>query len=83
VPDPRAPEYQRHLEAHERWWDLIWDAQIAQGRKISPLTPEFGPPDYLHTLPYSNVPVADLWDICNWMADRQAARFANRYNGIG
>ena len=83
VPGPRAPEYQRHLEAHERWWDLIWDAQIAKGRKISPLTPEFGPPDYLHTLPYSNMPVADLWDICNWMAHRQAERFANRYNGKG
>jgi hypothetical protein len=76
VPDPRAPEYQRHLEAHERWWQIIWEAQAAQGRAVSPLTPEFGPPDYLHTLPYSAMPVADLWEICNWQARRQAARFA-------
>jgi hypothetical protein len=76
VPDPRAPEYQRHLEAHERWWDIIWAAQSANGQKISPLTPEFGPPDYMHTLPYSNLPVADLWEVCNWMAQRQAAHTA-------
>ena len=78
VPDPRAPEYQRHLEAHERWWQLIWEAQDARGQQVSTLTPEFGPPNYLHTLPYSNTPVADLWDVCNWMANRQTARFLNR-----
>ncbi|MCG8608379.1 sugar phosphate isomerase/epimerase, partial [bacterium] len=27
VPDPRAPEYKTELEAHERWWDMIWIAQ--------------------------------------------------------
>lgn len=78
APDPRAPEYQRHLEAHERWWDLAWNAQAAQGRMLSTLTPEFGPPGYLHTLPYTNMPVADLWEVCNWMAQRQATRFAQR-----
>jgi hypothetical protein len=79
VPDPRAPEYQRHVEAHERWWQIIWETQAAQGRTVSPLTPEFGPPDYLHTLPYSAMPVADLWEICNWQAQRQAVRFAKQY----
>ena len=81
VPDPRAPEYQRHVEAHERWWQIVWEAQAVQGRAISPLTPEFGPPDYLHTLPYSHVPVADLWEICNCQAQRQAARFAAQFVG--
>lgn len=76
VPDPRAPEYQRHVEAHERWWDLIWQAQRKRGLAVSTLTPEFGPPGYLHTLPHTNAPVADLWEICAWQAQRQAARFA-------
>lgn len=75
VPDPRAPEYQRHVEAHERWWQLIWETQASQGRAVSTLTPEFGPPHYLHTLPYTQAPVADLWEICDWQAERQAARF--------
>ncbi len=79
VPDPRAPEYQRHLEAHEKWWHIIWAAQAARGWTLSTMTPEFGPPDYLHTLPYSAMPVADLWEICNWQAQRQAARFATMF----
>jgi sugar phosphate isomerase/epimerase len=76
VPDPRAPEYQAEVEAHERWWELMWEGQAARGFEVTTLTPEFGPPSYLHTLPYTNVPVADLWEICNWQANRQAANFA-------
>jgi hypothetical protein len=78
VPDPRAPEYQSHVAAHERWWDMIWDAQERRGFNESTLTPEFGAPDYLHTMPYTRMPVADLWDVCNWQADRQRSRFSSR-----
>ena len=78
VPDPRAPEYRSHVEAHEKWWTIVWDAQEARGMKQSTMTPEFGAPDYLHTLPFSREPVANLWDICNWQADRQRQRFAGR-----
>ncbi|HLL89870.1 MAG TPA: sugar phosphate isomerase/epimerase [Tepidisphaeraceae bacterium] len=76
VPDPSAPEYAAHLAAHEKWWDAIWSSQRARGVRTSTLTPEFGPPGYLHTLPHTNVPVADLWQVCQWVADRQAKRFA-------
>lgn len=79
VSDPRAPEYRMELEAHERWWDIIWAAQNKQEVKESTLTPEFGPPPYLQTLPHSQDPVADLWDICNWQAGRQAERFSSQY----
>ena len=77
VPDPRAPEYARHLAAHERWWRIVWDAQKKHGDKISTLTPEFGPPDYLHTLPFTNTPVGNLEEICNWQARRQVAQFSD------
>ena len=76
VSDPRAPEWARHVAAHENWWDLIWASQKQRGMAMTTLTPEFGPPLYLHTLPYTQTPVADLADICDWMARRQAARFA-------
>ncbi|MFA7002718.1 MAG: TIM barrel protein [Verrucomicrobiia bacterium] len=76
VSDPRAPEYQRHLAAHERWWRVVWLAQQKRGDKTSTLTPEFGPPSYLHTLPFADVPVSDLREICDWQARRQAANFA-------
>lgn len=76
VPDPRAQEYEQHRQAHEAWWYLVWQAQANAGQTISTFTPEFGPPRYLPTLPHTDVPVADLWNICNWQAHRQLERFA-------
>ncbi len=75
VPDPSAPEYASHLEAHEAWWSQIWKSQKARGFATSTLTPEFGPAPYLHLLPHTKMPVADLANVCDWMARRQAARF--------
>jgi len=75
VSDPRAPEWARHVDVHEGWWDEIRAAQARRGLEISTLTPEFGPAPYLPVLPYTRVPVADLSDICDWMARRQKKRF--------
>ncbi|MNR06297.1 hypothetical protein D3C85_1223620 [compost metagenome] len=67
VPDPRAPEYANELARHLSWWDSIVQAHQEQGRTTLTFTPEFGPPGYLHTLPFTNQPVADLWEVCLWM----------------
>jgi hypothetical protein len=75
VSDPRAPEWAHHVEVHEGWWDQIRVAQAKRGMEIATLTPEFGPAPYLPVLPYTRTPVADLADICDWMARRQRARF--------
>ena len=53
-------------------------AQEKRGFRISTLTPEFGPPDYQHTLPFTRVPVSNLEEICDWQARRQADNFADR-----
>jgi sugar phosphate isomerase/epimerase len=63
VPDPRAPEWKGHLENHLKIWQKIVDKCKKAGNKILTVTPEFGPPKYLHTLPYSNKPVADAWEL--------------------
>jgi hypothetical protein len=76
VSDPRAPEWARHLEAHERWWSQVWLAQSQRGLPVSTLTPEFGPAPYLQLLPFTQVPVTNLVEVCDWMARRQAGRFA-------
>ncbi len=55
---------------------LVWAAQQKRGDKTSTLTPEFGPPGYLHPLPFTHAPVSDLWDICHWQACRQQNNFA-------
>ena len=80
VSDPRAPEWARHLTVHEKWWDVIWASQKRRGMAVTTLTPEFGPAPYLHLLPYTQTPVADLADICDWMALRESARFSKFFN---
>ncbi len=76
VPHPAAPEYREALEAHERWWTRIWRSQAERGARLSTLTPEFGPDGYLHCLPFTAAPVADLRQVNIWMAERQRRRFA-------
>lgn len=75
VPHPAAPEYAEALAAHQRWWACCWDAQRARGLQISTMTPEFGPDGYLHRLPFTGAPVADLWQINRWMGDTERAHF--------
>ena len=39
------------------------------------MTPEFGPDGYLHTLPFTGQPVADLWQINSWMGQNEKSHF--------
>lgn len=75
VPDPSAPEYARCVETHLGWWKQIWASQKKRGVQLSTFTPEFGPPEYLHTIPHTNVPVADLEKVCDWMKAKVEAAF--------
>lgn len=80
VPDPSAAEYRHHLQTHMKWWEIVWKSQQARGLTFCTVTPEFGPPAYLHTLPHTNVPVANLWDVCEWMAGQIRERYATTIN---
>ncbi|WP_263264519.1 sugar phosphate isomerase/epimerase [Pseudomonas sp. RIT-PI-S] len=75
VPHPGAPEYATALAFHQRHWEAVWRAQQARGRTVTTLTPEFGADGYLHHLPFTNVPVADLWAVNQWMANAERAHF--------
>jgi sugar phosphate isomerase/epimerase len=75
VPHPAAPEYAPALAAHQRWWECIWRAQHARGYAHSTLTPEFGPDGYLHALPFTQTPVADLEQVNRWMAGTEQRHF--------
>lgn len=77
VPDPRAPEYTAELAAHERWWDCLLDSMRARGHCSATFTPESGPDGYLHLMPFTQSPVADLWDINRWLGLRQLERSAH------
>ncbi|MBI1279256.1 MAG: TIM barrel protein [Anaerolineaceae bacterium] len=76
VPDPSAPEYASQLHWHENQWRQIKGMHEQSGHDILTFTPEYGPPNYLHTLPYTNVPVADLWNVCLWAAERARQQLA-------
>jgi sugar phosphate isomerase/epimerase len=76
VPHPAAPEYADCLASHQRMWEALWTAQIANGYTTTTMTPEFGPDGYLHTLPFTNAPVADLWEINTWMGQTERVHLA-------
>jgi hypothetical protein len=78
VPHPAAPEYRTALEAHERWWRMIWQVQEQRGVTVSTMTPEFGPDGYLQCAPFTQTPVADLDEINAWMAQRVRQQFTGR-----
>jgi len=70
VPDPGAPEWASHLAKFEEWWKLIIADHQKRGERELTITPEYGPPSYMQTIPFENKPVADLWEICSWSAER-------------
>jgi len=62
VNDPRAPEWENAVKQHFAWWDKVMDRKKRNGERMTVLT-EFGPPDYMPTLPYTRQPLADQWAI--------------------
>lgn len=64
ISDPRVPEWKPAMDAHLAWWD-----KVVEREKERPLTitPEFGPPPYLATLPFTQQPVADQWAVNAYM----------------
>jgi sugar phosphate isomerase/epimerase len=75
VNDPRAPEWKDIVQTHLSWWGKVVDRKKKEGGRITFLT-EFGPPDYMPTLPYTRQPVANQWDINVHMMDLLRKRYA-------
>ncbi|PLS18755.1 xylose isomerase [Bacillus sp. M6-12] len=68
VPHPLAPEYNLERKRHEDWWLKICNQREKTGASYITFTPEYGPsPDYMHTIPFTNMPVTDLWEVCRTM----------------
>ena len=62
VNDPRAPEWEAIVQQHFEWWDIVVERKKKNGEVMTFLT-EFGPADYMPTLPYTRQPLADQWAI--------------------
>ncbi|MER0440620.1 TIM barrel protein [Emticicia sp. W12TSBA100-4] len=74
VNDPRAPEWESTVKAHFAWWDKVLERKMKAGETMTILT-EFGPPNYLPTLPYTQQPVADQWAINVYMMQLLRKRY--------
>ena len=74
IPDPRAPEWQYAVERHLGLWQQILDQYKKDAKENLYITPEFGPPAYMHTAPFTNQPVGDVWEQNEYMKGLLASR---------
>lgn len=74
ISDPRAPEWENALDAHFAWWDQVVEYKVKANEPLT-MTTEFGPPNYMPTLPFTNQPITDLWAINKHMKDLWRERY--------
>ena len=72
-------EWTAHVQAHEAWWNAIARSRLAAGAEFLTFDPEFGPPNYMQTAPYSRKPAADFWEVCLYMAERFRRQFEEMF----
>jgi hypothetical protein len=77
VNDPRAPEWDTAVKAHLAWWDQIVNLKKQKGDTLTILT-EFGPADYMPTLPYTRKPLSDQWAINVYMMQLLRQRYQTK-----
>ncbi|HZJ24200.1 MAG TPA: TIM barrel protein [Anaerolineales bacterium] len=74
ISDPRAPEWEQAVDTHLHLWQQIIDQHKMEEKENLYITPEFGPPDYMHTVPFTNHPVGDVWEQNMYMKDLLASK---------
>lgn len=67
VNHPGSGENEMALKAHLDWWKKIVENAKRRGSKEFAICTEFGPVPYLQTLPYTNQPTVDQWDLNGYM----------------
>lgn len=67
VSDPRAPEWKTAVDRHLDLWEQIIRRNWEAYDRPMTITSEFGPPNYMPTLPYTEIPVADQWEANMYM----------------
>lgn len=75
IPHPASPYYQAELRLFMDWWLNIFRHQEENGNAIATFTAEFGPPGYMHTDPFTNSPISDLWEVNEWMTGYVKQKF--------
>jgi sugar phosphate isomerase/epimerase len=74
VTDPRLPEWEEAVNVHLSAWDKVVNNLIKNGLDCT-ITPEFGPHPYMLHLPFTQMPVANQWEINVYMKDLLKQRY--------
>ncbi len=77
ITDPRADNWEEAVEVHVMWWESIAEHHRDNNSKLLPICSEFGPPEYMVTLPSTGKPIADRWDINCYMKDMLKERLGH------
>ncbi len=80
ITDPRLPEWNEAVEYHLQWWDAIVEHHKSIHTDILTITPEFGPEPYMFSIPVTQMPVANQWDINLYMMQLLKTRYKKIYN---
>ena len=72
VPNPAAPEWENEVKAHVAIWEKIIRNYSGD---VFTVTTEFGPPPYMHTVPFTKQPLADQWEANVWIMKALKSRF--------
>jgi sugar phosphate isomerase/epimerase len=75
VNDPRAPEWETTVKRHLEWWDTVVQMQIKNGANQMTFLTEFGPPNYMPTMPYTQQPLSNQWEINVYMMQLLRKRY--------
>ena len=74
VNDPRANEWEEVLETHLGWWDKVVATHEKNGTNLT-ITTEFGPTPYMPTVPFTQMPLANQWEINVYMMNLLKRRY--------
>ncbi len=75
ITDPRLPEWEEAMNFHLSCWDRVFENFRQMNREHLTITPEFGPYPYMHHLPFTQMPVANQWEINLYMKDMLKDRY--------
>jgi sugar phosphate isomerase/epimerase len=70
VADPRVEEWKFANDLFMEWWLKIIRLKRNQGASRLTITPEFGPPPYMPTLPATGEPVSDQFAVNNYIKNQ-------------
>jgi sugar phosphate isomerase/epimerase len=78
VNDPFAPEWKSTFDTFVGWWKKVIKAGNVTGGFFT-ICPEFGPVPYMPTMPFTQKPLGDQWEINVRMKDYLQHEFDSRY----